>query len=105
MNLKNLITALVSFAYRESVFKRSRKGAYFIHSITIQLTVGEHKTNTSYGDIENTLKEMNINPQDASIKDISLAVIQIRQSKLPDPKVLGNSGSFFKNPIIEEDRF
>ena len=105
LELEEFDHSACKFAYRESVFKRSLKGAYFIHSITIQLTVGEHKTNTSYGDIENTLKEMNINPQDARIKDISLAVIQIRQSKLPDPKVLGNSGSFFKNPIIEEDRF
>lgn len=93
------------FGYRESVFKRTLKGNYFIYSITLQLTIGTHQTNTSYGDIESTLKEMNINPLEASIKDISLAVTQIRQSKLPDPNVLGNSGSFFKNPIIEEDHF
>ena len=59
--------------------------------------------NTTYGAIENQLKENGI--ENPSIKDISNAVITIRQSKLPDPKKIGNSGSFFKNPVIGKVQF
>jgi|TARA_B110000902_G_scaffold6928_1_gene8271 UDP-N-acetylmuramate dehydrogenase len=91
------------FGYRESIFKKAAKGKYFITDIGIRLTKKDHKLNTSYGDIENYLQEGNItNP---TIRDVSNAVIAIRQSKLPDPAVLGNSGSFFKNPIIEQAHF
>ncbi|MDB4161370.1 UDP-N-acetylmuramate dehydrogenase [Bacteroidia bacterium] len=91
------------FGYRESIFKKAAKGKYFITDIGIRLTKKDHKLNTSYGDIENYLQEENItNP---TIRDVSNAVIAIRQSKLPDPAVLGNSGSFFKNPIIEQAHF
>ncbi len=91
------------FGYRESIFKKTAKGKYFITDIGIRLTKRDHKINTSYGDIENYLKEGNItNP---TIRNVSNAVIAIRQSKLPDPAVLGNSGSFFKNPIIEQAHF
>jgi len=93
------------FGYRESVFKRALKGKYFIFSIRIELAIKNYQTNTSYGDIENTLRTMNIQPEKANIKDISDAVIKIRSSKLPNPKELGNSGSFFKNPIVTEDHF
>lgn len=91
------------FGYRESIFKKTAKGKYFITDIGIHLTKRDHKINTSYGDIEKYLKEGNItNP---TIRNVSNAVIAIRQSKLPDPAVLGNSGSFFKNPIIEQAHF
>lgn len=86
------------FGYRESIFKKEAKGKYFISEIGIRLTKKDHQINTSYGDIENWLKEQNI--ATPTIKDVSNAVIAIRQSKLPDPAELGNSGSFFKNPII-----
>jgi UDP-N-acetylmuramate dehydrogenase len=67
------------------------------------LTKRNHKINTSYGDITKELEKNNItNP---TLKDVSNAVIAIRQSKLPDPKELGNSGSFFKNPIISTSEF
>jgi UDP-N-acetylmuramate dehydrogenase len=67
------------------------------------LTKNNHKLNTGYGAIEEQLKKNAIsNP---SIKDISNAVITIRQSKLPDPKELGNSGSFFKNPLVSKEVF
>jgi len=85
------------FGYRSSVFKTSQKGIFFITSVTFKLTK-EGSLNTTYGAIENELKEMNISSP--SIKDVSDAVINIRESKLPDPKKIGNSGSFFKNPII-----
>lgn len=91
------------FGYRESIFKNEAKDQYIITSVTFQLTRQNHKTNTSYGAIEAELTKENIsNP---TIKDISNAVIAIRESKLPNPKELGNSGSFFKNPIISKADF
>ena len=93
------------FGYRESVFKRHLKGKYFIYSIQIELKKSNYITNTSYGDIEQTLLSQNIAPKHATIKEVSDAVIAIRQSKLPNPAELGNSGSFFKNPIITEKQF
>lgn len=91
------------FTYRDSIFKSKNKGQYIITSVTFKLTKINHRKNISYGDIQKYLTENSIlNPQ---IKDISEAVIAIRQSKLPDPKLLGNSGSFFKNPIIDLQRF
>lgn len=86
------------FAYRESIFKKKEKGKYLITEIGLKLTKKNHKLNTSYGDIERWLSENNISTP--TLKNVSDAVISIRQSKLPDPKELGNSGSFFKNPII-----
>ena len=91
------------FGYRESVFKNEVKNQYIITSVVFKLTKKNHKINTSYGDISSELAKNNIsNP---TLKDISNAVIAIRQSKLPDPKVLGNSGSFFKNPILLKSDF
>ncbi len=87
------------FGYRESVFKRRLKGQYIIVSVTYRLTKN-HSLNTSYGAIEAELKERGIN--NPTIKDVSDAVIAIRQSKLPDPKEIGNAGSFFKNPVVEK---
>ena len=91
------------FEYRNSIFKNEAKGKYIITSVTFRLTKNEHKTSVSYGDIQKNLAEKNI--ENPTIKDISEAVITIRQSKLPDPKVLGNSGSFFKNPVIDAETF
>ncbi len=91
------------FGYRNSVFKNELKGEYIITSVTFQLTKKEHHLNTDYGAIKAQLAAKNItNP---TIKDVSEAVIAIRQSKLPDPKELGNSGSFFKNPVISAKAF
>ncbi|MDT0622847.1 UDP-N-acetylmuramate dehydrogenase [Croceitalea vernalis] len=91
------------FGYRDSVFKKSKKGQYIITSVALKLTKNNHKLLTFYGAIENELqKQAIIHP---SIKNISDAVINIRQSKLPDPKELGNSGSFFKNPILSKKTF
>lgn len=85
------------FGYRESVFKRNLKGQYIITSVTYRLSK-QHTINSSYGAIESELEKMGIS--DPSIKDISDAVIAIRSSKLPDPKEIGNAGSFFKNPVV-----
>ena len=91
------------FGYRESIFKNQVKDQYIIISVVFKLTKNQHKINTAYGDILGELAKKNIsNP---TIKEVSDAVIAIRQSKLPDPKELGNSGSFFKNPIISKADF
>ena len=101
--LKRFTNEECEFGYRESIFKKSAKGQYFISSIGIRLTKRDHKLNTSYGDIENYLQERCFTYP--TIRDVSNAVIAIRQSKLPDPAELGNSGSFFKNPVIEKAHF
>lgn len=89
--------AACQFGYRNSIFKQSLKGQYFITKVTLKLTTYEHKLQTSYGAIEQQLEAAGLMP---SIDTISQAVIAIRSSKLPDPKKIGNSGSFFKNPIL-----
>lgn len=91
------------FGYRESVFKNALKNQFIITSVIFKLTKNKHKTNSSYGAIETELANNNISSP--TIKDISNAVIAIRKSKLPDPKILGNSGSFFKNPIISIEKY
>jgi UDP-N-acetylmuramate dehydrogenase len=91
------------FGYRESIFKNEAKDHYVITSVVFKLTKRNHKINTSYGDITNELAKKNISKP--TLKDVSNAVIAIRQSKLPDPKELGNSGSFFKNPILLKSDF
>lgn len=91
-----------AFAYRDSVFKQKLKGKYIITAVTLKLST-QPKLNTSYGAIHSRLEEMGVtNP---TIKDVSEAVIHIRQTKLPDPKKIGNSGSFFKNPVISKQQF
>lgn len=91
------------FGYRNSIFKNEAKGRYVIYSVNFRLTKKNHKINDGYGDIQKILAEKEI--ETPGIKDISDAVIAIRQSKLPDPKVLGNGGSFFKNPILDKASF
>ena len=91
------------FGYRSSIFKDKVKGRYIITEVVFELTKRNHKKSTSYGSIQEQLVTEHINIP--TIKDISEAVIAIRQSKLPDPKKLGNSGSFFKNPIIDQTTF
>ncbi|NVJ88667.1 MAG: UDP-N-acetylmuramate dehydrogenase [Flavobacteriaceae bacterium] len=91
------------FGYRNSVFKNELKGKYIITSVSFKLTKKNHKLNTSYGAIESELIERGITKP--NIKDISNAVISIRNAKLPNPKEIGNSGSFFKNPVITKEHF
>lgn len=91
-----------AFGYRNSIFKNTEKGKYFIVSVTLQLS--KHPIlKTDYGTIQEELQK--IMPAVATIKTVSDAVIRIRQSKLPDPNIVGNAGSFFKNPVISKEAF
>jgi len=86
------------FGYRESVFKNELKGKFIILNVTFSLSRRNHKLVTGYGAIREELSKRGIDQP--RIQDISEVVIAIRRSKLPDPRELGNSGSFFKNPVI-----
>jgi UDP-N-acetylmuramate dehydrogenase len=90
------------FGYRESVFKRKYRNEYVIVNVTYRLNK-RPVFNTSYGAIEQELARMGV--QQVSIQAISQAVINIRSSKLPDPAKIGNAGSFFKNPSVEQAVF
>ena len=92
-----------NFGYRNSIFKAGEKGNYIITSVTFKLSKKNHKLHTNYGAIHSELEELGIDKP--TIQDISKAVITIRQRKLPDPKTIGNSGSFFKNPVISTSEF
>lgn len=92
-----------AFGYRESVFKNKYKDAYCVTSVKFKLSKKNHQLHLNYGDISKTLETQQIsNP---SIQDVSNAVIQIRTSKLPNPKIIGNAGSFFKNPEVDRETF
>lgn len=103
LEIKKFTKEECKFGYRESIFKNEAKNQYIITSVVFKLTKQKHKINISYGDIaaELTKKEIVV----PTLIDVSNAIIAIRQSKLPDPKELGNSGSFFKNPIIPKSDF
>lgn len=89
------------FGYRESVFKHEYKNQFLIASVSFKLKK-QVKLNTTYGAINAELEAMHVT--DPSIRDVSNAVIRIRQSKLPDPKITGNAGSFFKNPEVNAEK-
>lgn len=86
--------------YRDSVFKNRAKNKYFITAITLRLSKISNP-NTEYRALKEYLEKNNIT--DRSLKTVSNAVTAIRQSKLPDPKILGNAGSFFKNVFVDEE--
>lgn len=89
------------FGYRDSIFKTSHKDQYIITAVVFRLEKSG-KVNVSYGAIQAELEKMGV--VDPAIRDVSNAVIRIRQSKLPDPKFLGNAGSFFKNPVVSTQK-
>ncbi|HCO19735.1 MAG TPA: UDP-N-acetylenolpyruvoylglucosamine reductase [Flavobacteriaceae bacterium] len=91
------------FGYRDSIFKTSAKGKYVIVEVTFKLTTQNHLIKTEYGAISTELKSLGI--ENPTIQEVSKAVINIRQSKLPNPAEIGNAGSFFKNPSIPLAQF
>jgi UDP-N-acetylmuramate dehydrogenase len=101
--IETFTNAQCKFEYRESVFKNELKDQYIITSVSFKLSKRNHNVSTTYGAIETELVQQNI--KNPTLKDVSNAVIAIRQSKLPDPKELGNSGSFFKNPIVSNELY
>ena len=90
----------VAFGYRNSIFKTDLKGKHVITAVQFRLTKKNHILKTGYGAIQEELGNYVSSP-----KNIAKAVIAIRQRKLPDPKKIGNSGSFFKNPVVTEIHF
>lgn len=92
------------FGYRDSIFKNALKGQYFIHKVRLKLAPPQYaQLKMGYGDIQKYIAAQNI--EKATAHDVANAVIQIRQSKLPDPRELGNAGSFFKNPEVSKAFF
>lgn len=102
-NIQTFSNQECQFGYRESIFKNKLKNQFIIVSVTFQLTKRNHNLKVSYGAIQNTLEQSHITCP--TIKDIGNAVIAIRESKLPNPAEIGNSGSFFKNPVVDKKVF
>ncbi|HZJ40658.1 MAG TPA: UDP-N-acetylmuramate dehydrogenase [Candidatus Saccharimonadales bacterium] len=90
------------FAYRDSVFKNKFKGRYFIYSVVVSLALTP-SFQLAYGSIKEKLAEKGI--KKITISDIVNVISEIRNSKLPNPYILPNSGSFFKNPEITKVKF
>ena len=91
------------FSYRDSIFKTSHKGKYIVTSVTFCLSKNSHQLKLGYGDITGQLDKNGTSQP--TIKEVSDAIIQIRNSKLPNPKEVGNGGSFFKNPVVSKEHF
>ena len=103
LKTKSFNNSECKFDYRNSIFKQDLKGQQIITSVTFKLSKLNHVLHTNYGAVALQLETMHVtNP---TIRDVSNAVIAIRESKLPNPKDIGNSGSFFKNPVISMKKF
>lgn len=90
------------FGYRDSIFKNELKGRTVVTSVRLKLS-RDSKIKTAYGVIERELETMGVtNP---GIKEVSEAICRIRNAKLPNPAIVGNAGSFFKNPVIPNRQF
>lgn len=100
--IKTFDHADCKFGYRDSVFKNELKGLYIITSVKFHLSK-QAKLQTHYGAITTELANRHIT--EPTIADVSAVVAAIRVSKLPDPKTIGNAGSFFKNPVISVEEF
>jgi UDP-N-acetylmuramate dehydrogenase len=92
------------FGYRDSYFKNDGKNRYLVTSVTLRLSKKPH-LNLSYTALRQAVSETGMDTEKATIADISRLVENIRTSKLPDPAKIGNSGSFFKNPVIPEKQY
>ena len=90
------------FSYRSSIFKKSLRNKFIITEVVLQLSKDNHKISKSYNNLNDAIKKKKI--KNPTIKDIAEIVSKIRENKLPNPSLIGNSGSFFKNPIISNDK-
>jgi UDP-N-acetylmuramate dehydrogenase len=97
---KNIRKEECRFGYRDSIFKHELKGRAIITNITLKLSKSGHTVNSSYSSLKSYLEKKEI--KSPSIKDVFEAVVAVRKSKLPDPHLYGNAGSFFKNPIVNQ---
>lgn len=96
-SLSTLSNADCHFGYRDSVFKHELKDKYLVDSVVYRLSKKPHFV-THYGSLSDEIAKLG----GPSLRTVRQAVINIRNSKLPDPKVMGNAGSFFKNPVVEQ---
>lgn len=103
LEIEEFDNARCNFGYRDSFFKNEGKGKYIILEVTFRLATKNHKIHSEYGAIHTELEKKDI--KTPTIQDIAQIVIEIRQSKLPDPHEIGNAGSFFKNPVIAKELF
>ncbi|MNU18707.1 UDP-N-acetylenolpyruvoylglucosamine reductase [compost metagenome] len=103
LEVENFDLEKCRFGYRDSIFKQEGKNKYVILEVSFKLTTQNHTIKTEYGAIKSELENLGI--KNPTIQDVSKAVINIRQSKLPDPKKIGNAGSFFKNSTIPLTQF
>lgn len=92
------------YSYRESIFKHQLKGKYIIAYVTYRLKK-QREFHLEYGNILSELEKKSISPSDLTLNDVRNVIIEIRRSKLPDPQVLGNAGSFFMNPIVSVEKY
>jgi UDP-N-acetylmuramate dehydrogenase len=104
LETKRFSSAECCFGYRESIFKREYREKFIITKVAFSLNKPPHILNTSYGAIEVEINQTGKPKEEWTIQDVSAAVIHIRKTKLPDPKVLGTAGSFFKNPIVSASK-
>ena len=91
------------FGYRDSIFKGKLKNRVIVTEVILRLKIQNHEINLNYSGLKEYLEQKEINKP--SIRDIFEAVVAIRKSKLPDPAMIGNAGSFFKNPVIEKEMY
>lgn len=103
LKIRKFTNSECEFGYRDSVFKNELKGKYVILDATFRLSKRNHVLHTDYGAILSELEKLGV--ENPTIQDVSRAVIHIRERKLPDPAEIGNSGSFFKNPVIQAEEF
>lgn len=101
-SMRRFLSSECAFGYRDSVFKRSERGKWAIVRVIFRLRT-QPTLSLGYGDIYRVVKEKGV--EQPGVRDVFEAVMAIRRSKLPDPELMGNAGSFFKNPVLTREAF